>query len=324
MATLPYPQRPIIILGAGIIGLTAAHTLLQHGFHVILVAAFLPGDTSHLYASAWAGAAWHAAANVSDEKKGIQVMSHRVLRKLAREEPEVGVRVVRSREYLKDVPDEKGSIWEKKVLSNFRVLARGEFPENFAAGWEYDGIVIDPTKHLPWLMKSIDAAGGQSIQRRVRSVLDLFYSFPETYIIINCSGLGSKELGGVNDRNCFPERGQNVLLNGKEYTYIIPRPMRGILVLGGVKQRDNISSDIDMDIVRNEILRAHRSAPEVVPKDPPASSLDYIVGIRPSRDGGFQLKKETIGLYTPLHAYEFGGQGYAYSYSVAYAIVADG
>lgn len=54
---LPFPQRPIVILGAGIIGCAAARQLLLYGFRVILVAEYLPGDKNMFYASAWAGAA---------------------------------------------------------------------------------------------------------------------------------------------------------------------------------------------------------------------------------------------------------------------------
>jgi D-amino-acid oxidase len=76
--------------------------------------------------------------------------------------------------------------------------------------------------------------------------------FPESRVFINASGLGSKTLTDVQDDKCFPERGQNVFYrtdkcrqmyfrNGKEYTYIIPRPLSGGVVLGGVKQPNNLS-----------------------------------------------------------------------------------
>ena len=77
-----------------------------------------------------------------------------------------------------------------------------------------------------------------------------------------------------------------------------------------------------MDIARDEIARAHRLAPEIVPADPPADSLSYIVGIRPSREGGFRLDSETIGDRVILSAYGFGGGGYAFSYGVADALKA--
>lgn len=75
--------------------------------------------------------------------------------------------------------------------------------------------------------------------------------FPESRVFINASGWGSKTLMDVRDDRCFPERGQNVFLhtdqchtlyfrNGQEYTYVIPRPFAQGVVLGGVKQPDNL------------------------------------------------------------------------------------
>lgn len=75
-----------------------------------------------------------------------------------------------------------------------------------------------------------------------------------------------------------------------------------------------------MDIARDEITRAHRLAPEIVPATPSEDTLDHIIGIRPSRQGGFRLESEKIGQRIVLSAYGFGGGGYAFSYGVADAL----
>ncbi|KKK20830.1 hypothetical protein P175DRAFT_0426254 [Aspergillus ochraceoroseus IBT 24754] len=331
-SNIPFPQRPIIILGAGIIGCATARQLLLKGFSVILVAEYLPGDQNIFYASAWAGAAWHAAGGISPEYRYIQAVSYRHLLKMAREEPESGVCIVDSREYLEDAPSENSSIWGKTVLSKFRDLNPDEYPPNFNCGWAYESVVTDPTHHMPYLREKILALGGQFIRKRVASLSELYTLFPESRIFINASGVGSKTLHDVQDDKCFPERGQNVFFrtsncntmyfrNGKEYTYVIPRPQSHGVVLGGVKQRDSLSPDVDMDIARDEIARAHRLAPEIVPENPPEDSLSYIVGIRPSREGGFRLDSKQIGARIILSAYGFGGGGYAFSYGIGDALV---
>lgn len=76
-----------------------------------------------------------------------------------------------------------------------------------------------------------------------------------------------------------------------------------------------------MDIARDEIARAHRLAPEIVPESPPEETLSHIIGIRPSRKGGFRLDSEQVGSRTLVSAYGFGGGGYAFSYGVADAVV---
>jgi hypothetical protein len=81
------------------------------------------------------------------------------------------------------------------------------------------------------------------------------------------------------------------------------------------------SPEVDMDIARDEIARAHRLAPEVVPEHPPPDTVNHIIGIRPSRKGGFRLDSERKGSRVVLSAYGFGGGGYAFSYGIADALV---
>jgi D-amino-acid oxidase len=76
-----------------------------------------------------------------------------------------------------------------------------------------------------------------------------------------------------------------------------------------------------MNIARDEIARAHRLAPEIVPEHPSTDKVSYIIGIRPSRKGGFRLDSERKGNRVILSAYGFGGGGYAFSYGIADALV---
>ncbi|PYH81894.1 FAD dependent oxidoreductase superfamily [Aspergillus uvarum CBS 121591] len=331
-SNVPFPQRPVIILGAGIIGCATARLLLQNGFRVVLVAEYLPGDQSIWYASAWAGAAWHAAGGISPEYQYIQAVTHRHLLRMAQEEPDSGVCIVDSYEYLEQPPSENSSAWGKTVLSKWRDLQPGEYPSEFSCGWRYETLVTDPTIHMPYLGKKITELGGQFIRKRVESLEELHHMFPESSIFINASGVGSQTLKDVRDDRCFPERGQNVFYktdncrtmyfrNGQEYTYVIPRPMSHGVVLGGVKQADSLAPEIDMEIARDEIARAHRLAPDIVPESPSEEALSYIVGIRPSRRGGFRLDSERHGNRVVLSAYGFAGGGYAFSYGIADALV---
>lgn len=117
---VPFAQRTVVILGAGIIGCATARQLLQHGFSVVLVAEFLPGDQDIYYASAWAGAAWHAAGGITADQRYYQAVTHRVLLKMA-QDPESGVSVVDAREYLEQEPTPDSAIWGKTVVSKVGV-----------------------------------------------------------------------------------------------------------------------------------------------------------------------------------------------------------
>lgn len=81
------------------------------------------------------------------------------------------------------------------------------------------------------------------------------------------------------------------------------------------------SPDVDWEIARDEIARAHRLAPHVVPESPAPDRVSHIIGIRSSRKGGFRLDCEEQGSRTLLSAYGFGGGGYAFSYGIADALV---
>ncbi|OGE53546.1 hypothetical protein PENARI_c007G04515 [Penicillium arizonense] len=328
---LPFSQRPVIILGAGIIGCATARQLLQNGFPVVLVAEYLPGDQNIYYASAWAGAAWHAAGGITPDQRYLQAVTHRILLKMA-EDPDSGVSIVGAREYLEQQPAPDSAIWGKTVVSKFREMNPGEYPSHFNCAWSYETLVTDPTRHMPYLGRQVTSLGGRFVRKRVESLQELYELFPESRVFINASGLGSKTLTDVQDDQCFPERGQNVFLatdqcntlyfrNGKEYTYVIPRPLSKGVVLGGVKQQDDLSPEVDMDVARDEIARAHLLAPEIVPKHPAPEAVSHIIGIRPSRRGGFRLDSERKDHRVVLSAYGFGGGGYAFSYGIADAVV---
>jgi hypothetical protein len=117
---LPFAQRPIVVLGAGIIGCATARQLLMKGFPVVLVAEYLPGDQNIYYASAWAGAAWHAAGGITPDQRYLQAVTHRVLLKMAQDDPESGVSIVNAREYLEQEPAPDSAIWGKTVVSKVR------------------------------------------------------------------------------------------------------------------------------------------------------------------------------------------------------------
>lgn len=59
----------------------------------------------------------------------------------------------------------------------------------------------------------------------------------------------------------------------------------------------------------------------MVPEEPAEEDISHIIGIRPSRQGGFRLDSEQRGDKTILSAYGFGGGGYAFSYGIADALL---
>jgi D-amino-acid oxidase len=139
----------------------------------------------------------------------------------------------------------------RDFYQQFRTLQPGEYSSEFDTVWEYDCPVVDPSIHIPWIGAKVKSLGGQFVRQKVASLQELYDMYPDSSVFINASGWGSRDLTDVLDKKSFPDRGQNVCLRtpnhhdlifrlGKEYTYIIPRPITGHLILGGHNSRDNL------------------------------------------------------------------------------------
>ncbi|KAL5322858.1 hypothetical protein ACEPPN_010837 [Leptodophora sp. 'Broadleaf-Isolate-01'] len=79
-ASIP-PQKQILILGAGVTGLSTAISLLTSPstshFRITIIAAHLPGNFSPAYTSPWAGGDWHSHASLSDEDADVRKWDER-------------------------------------------------------------------------------------------------------------------------------------------------------------------------------------------------------------------------------------------------------
>jgi D-amino-acid oxidase len=107
-------------------------------------------------------------------------------------------------------------------------------------------VTIDTPKYLNYLMSKFLASGGTIVRGTVQHIQQIVEggTAPVTGsvlpnppdAIIVCTGLGTRSLGGVEDKTMYPLRGQTVLLRApwvrfgktistKEglWTYIIPR-----------------------------------------------------------------------------------------------------
>lgn len=96
-------------------------------------------------------------------------------------------------------------------------------------------------------MKEFKKLGGNIIRHALIHI-DEIASFAQQHkklAVINCTGLGAKFLGGVNDDALFPTRGQTIIVKAPHIkktlthlhgdgsiTYVIPRS-DGTLILGG-------------------------------------------------------------------------------------------
>ncbi len=152
--------------------------------------------------------------------------------------------------------------------------------------------------------------------------MDEVRTIAKSKVVVNASGIGAKQLAG--DEGVGPIRGQTmfvktnfselVMMEGSEYTYIIPRALSGGVIIGGIKS-DRVDAEVDVAL-KSDILRRINRISNGAFKDVDLNAVTDIVGFRPGRKSGIRVERED----DVVHAYGVGGAGYIYSFGVAEAV----
>ncbi|KDQ57890.1 hypothetical protein JAAARDRAFT_34699 [Jaapia argillacea MUCL 33604] len=341
----------VIIIGAGVTGLSIAHSL-PRSYDITIVARDLPGDEESLdWASPWAGAGFGGGGTKVDDALEREVLKSgfRYFWGLAESHPESSVRRMPSVVFRDDVGTDE-DLWWKDFMPDYKILPSTSLPPESHAkiGIQYTSVVFTPSTYLEFLYGRLKEGGVKFVRRVVGSLAEfespsisapsssssstsntISASLPPADIVINATGVGSLTLGLVEDKLVEPVRGQTVLIRapevktmylriGKDYCYVIPRG-DGSVVLGGIKGYGETDGKVDPEQREDVLRRAH----ELEPLIPPSSSspnlevIRDIVGIRPGRKGGMRLEGEVLesGLKV-VHAYGMGGVGFAMSAGV--------
>ncbi|KAH8665817.1 hypothetical protein BGZ60DRAFT_56475 [Tricladium varicosporioides] len=247
----------------------------------------------------------------------MQITCFKFYQQLAKSDSPPGVKVFPMTEYF-DTKYDDSEIWYKSLMPNYRTVPASELPKGITFGVKYDALGMNPEFLLPWLKKELDRRGVKFIRKEVKSVVEA-REVTGGKIVVNASGVGARELAG--DQDVGPVRGQTmfvktdfnelVMLEGTEYTYVIPRAGSGGVIMGGIKS-DRLDSEIDMKL-KPDILRRVNRITNGAFKDVRLSEVTDIVGFRPGRKGGLRVEREG-GV---VHAYGVEGAGYIYSFGVA-------
>jgi D-amino-acid oxidase len=226
-------------------------------------------------------------------------------------------------------------------LNQHRVLPKSELPEGIDGGTAFTSVCINTALYLPWLASqclkhSVQLRRG--ILSHISEAANLHHSGKRADLIVNCTGLSSLKLGGVEDKALYPGRGQIVVVRNDpfdtmysisgtddgsdEATYIMHRAAGGGCVLGGCLQKDNWESQPDPNLAIRIMKRCVDLCPKLVPEGKGIEALSIIrhgVGLRPMRVGGPRVEKEVISApddkqVPVVHNYGHGGYGYQTSY----------
>lgn len=301
-------MRRVIVVGAGVVGLTCAVRLLEAGHRVDVVARDLPLETT----SAVAAALWYPyRAAPHDRVTAWAATTYDVLAGLA-DDPRTGVRVLPGTELLREhAPD---PWWRSAVPSLARETA---LPPGYADGWTFASPVVDMPVHLRWLTARLEELGGTLTR------MNLFALPDDGALVVNATGLGARHFGA--DPSVQPVRGQVVVveqvgverwtLDGAGLTYVVPRTHE--VVLGGTDVEGEWSRTPDPDVAAQVLHRATALVPELEG----ARVLRHKVGLRPARP---EVRLERAG--DVVHCYGHGGAGVTLSWGCAADVVglADG
>ncbi|WP_369391115.1 FAD-dependent oxidoreductase [Streptomyces sp. CG1] len=301
----------VVVVGAGVAGLTTAVVLAEAGTPVHVIAEQVPGITSLA-----AGAMW--GPYLVEPKDKVDQWGRRsleIFRKLA-EDATTGVRLTGGIEASRTA--EAAPDWAT-TLPGFRPCQPAELPAGFTAGYRFNVPLIDMPVYLDYLLRRLRDAGGAVERRRLALLAD---AGPAS-VIVNCAGLGAHDL--VPDPDLRPIRGQHVVVTNPGLTEFFSEdtgpspdllciyPHGDTAVLGGT------SIDDEGDLAPDEKAAAGILArcAEVAPRLSQARVLEHRIGARPTR-ATVRVEEERWEDGTVIvHNYGHGGAGVTLSWGCA-------
>lgn len=202
---------------------------------------------------------------------------------------------------------------------------------------------INTALYLPYLVSrclSRNVVFRRAVFPHLLTPSHAFHPHGPTDLIVNCTGLSSHSLPGVQDKRMYPARGQIVLVRNTsefmldvsgtddgdgEACYLMTRAAGGGTVLGGCYQKHNWSAEIDPELSRRIMKRCLDVHPQLVSgENEKWQGLSVVregVGLRPVREGGVRVERERRGDVWVVHNYGHGGAGYQSSYGCAEEVV---
>jgi len=214
----------VLVIGAGVSGLTTALCLRRRGYQPLVVAEkFAPETTSNV-----AGALWewppsvcgrHHEETLLERAKAWSMASYREFERLATQ-ADSGVTLRTAVSYFKrplaeDVLEFAKMNELKQRVRAFRhthelIAQNGINPESGVVdAYEMQAPTIDTDRYLAWLTQNVIDEGCEFFHQRIDGALpeqeDLLKRQFGVDAIVNCSGLGSVPLAG--DADLSPHRG---------------------------------------------------------------------------------------------------------------------
>jgi len=344
----------IVVIGAGVSGLTTAWLLSKNSANKITIAAkFMPGDYDIEYCSPWAGADYMPVGAKNSKHADWESITWRYLNDLAQSFPEAGIHFQETIIYNRE-KDEGSTVgkwfselvdpnpWFQNIVPNYRRIPQSELKSGIDNAHAFTSVCFNTPVYLAWLLSQCLKNGvviKRAVFKHLSDAAHVHHSGRKADVIVNCTGLSSRFLGGVRDQSLYPGRGQVVLVRNEsscmastsgtddgddEAAYVMTRAAGGGTILGGCMQVHSWDPNPDPNLAVRIMKRCIALSPELVKPGQGIEGLDIIrhgVGLRPMRKDGIRVEKEKIDGNWVVHNYGHAGCGYQTSFGCALTAV---
>ncbi|HPH22298.1 MAG TPA: FAD-dependent oxidoreductase [Chitinophagaceae bacterium] len=303
--------KNIVVVGAGISGLSTAYELLQAGHRVTVMAKeFSPNITSNKAAAFWFP--YHIRNDQRGRdwcKKSYSFFKEKSTDSLT------GIGMISIIKASKKGVEDETSWLDYMPETSFNKLEEAALPNGYDKGYKATVPLIETQIFLPWLMNQIKEKGANIVQQEITDLQELEDNFD---VVVNCSALGARQL--CNDATVIPFRGQVVLLepglpnyiflDNQTPSYIVPR--KDATIVGGTYE-EGVYDAITEEQSLQEILQ---KAYTILPALKQRKVIGSWAGLRPFRNL-VRLEKEG----NIIHNYGHGGSGFTLSFGCAKQIL---
>jgi D-amino-acid oxidase len=207
------------------------------------------------------------------------------------------------------------------AVGDVRPADPAELPPGYQHGLRFAVPLVEMPIYLRWLASRVAALGGALRTHRVGSLGELIVG--EDAVVVNCSGLGAREL--VGDNAVHPVRGQIVRVANPGLTlsvrdehhpsgraYVHPRSTD--CILGGTLDVGSWDTTVDLAVADSIIRRCQ----DIVPALGAVTVLEHIVGLRPGRPTVRLERDDGEGNGARVvHNYGHGGAGVTLAWGCA-------
>ncbi len=308
------------MLGGGVIGLTTALVLAEQGDRVELWSKeFSPHTTSDV-----AAAFWYPYEAYPIEKVTAWAMESYSKFQTLQKDDDAGILPRQLVHYFRSEVVTPG--WSG-VTHNY-AESKVDAIAGYQSAFSFNTFVIDMTIYMTYLSRKCQGAGVKCV---VREVTDMDDISDDVKLIINCTGLGSKDL--FADQELVPAKGQVVripLTSSEEriilcdsdlekFKMIVPR--MNDVVLGGTYQHTSDLA-VDPEETRRILSDCRQLWPSLVAEVETQVVLGSTAGLRPCRPTVRLEVQNCEDNRRIIHNYGHGGAGVTLSWGCAEDVAA--